>query len=242
MKKISISMLFFAVTLFAFTACKNEKTGSTTTEENVQEEATSAQNAEASAAVLNPSALPGDTYTISTENSRMNWRATKVGGKHNGTVAIQDGFLKVQDGNVTGGTLLFDMNTITVLDLEGEWKDKLERHLKGLDQGKEDHFFNVEKYPVARFDITKVTELEGSENGNHMIYGDLTIKGKTNPVGMTAMVKMDGNMLKASVNEMVIDRTLWDVNYNSKKIFSDIQDNIIHDEVKFDFGITAEKA
>lgn len=233
-------MLLFAGTMLFFTACKTEKAETTTTEEATEQEATT-EMSETNEAV-DASALPGDTYNIVAEQTSVNWYATKVGGKHNGTVDVKDGFLKVQDGKITGGSFTIDMSSITVLDLDGEWKMKLERHLKGLDQGKEDHFFNIQKHPTATFDITKVTDLEGSENGNAMVYGDLTIKGKTNPVGMTAMVSMMDDQVKVQVQEMIIDRTEWGVNYNSKKIFSDVQDNIIHDDVKFELGLVATKA
>jgi len=237
MKKISILLPVFLGSILLFTACKNEKQNDNTDDQNQEVSAEQSDN-NASA-----SELPGDTYNLKNTNSEVKWFATKVGGKHNGIVKIQDGFLKLDNGKISGGSFTLDMNSIEVQDLEGEWKEKLERHLKGLAENKEDHFFNVAKFPTARFDITKVANLESrEEKGNIMVYGDLTIKGITNPVGMRAEFKHRDNMLVVGVGELIIDRTLWGVNYNSKKIFPNIQDNIIADEIKLQFIFETEKA
>lgn len=238
MKKISLLMLIMAGTMIVFTSCKNEKeeaNASETTEQEMQVD-------ESLETATLDSNMPGDTYEIESGTSKLHWFATKVGGKHNGTVDLKDGFLKIEDDQITGGIFSFDMSSITVLDLDGEWKMKLENHLKGVDEDKQDHFFNVQKFPTATFKITKVTNLEGSDKGKIMVYGDLTIKGKTNPVGTIAAYRKDGDAIKIEVPELIIDRTKWGVNYNSKKIFSDIQDNIIHDDIRLSFGIEAGKA
>ena len=54
------------------------------------------------------------------------------------------------------GILILDMSTINCTDLEGEWKQKLEGHLKS------DDFFSVEKYPFASFEIKNSYKLKVS--------------------------------------------------------------------------------
>ena len=55
--------------------------------------------------------------------------------------------------------------------------------------------------------------------------GDLTIKGKTNPV--TFDLSVYGNKATANVK---IDRTKFDVKYGSTSFFDDLKDKAIYDE------------
>ena len=236
MKKFSILTFFALGVMLALSSCKNDKGGEATTETDTEQSSSQVSDL---AAPANP---VGVTYQIKSNEAKMNWYASKIGGKHNGTINFAKGFLSIDNDQITGGTFVIDMNTIDVQDQEGEWKTKLERHLKGLDEGKEDHFFNVQKYPMSRFDITKVTDLEGNDEFNKMVYGNLTIKGITKPIGLTAKVTVDGDVVRVQTKDIVLDRTEWNVNYNSKKIFADLQDNIINDEIKLNFAFDAFKA
>ena len=49
----------------------------------------------------------------------------------------------LQNGNITGGEFVIDMNSIACTDLEGDSKGQLEGHLKS------DDFFGVENHPTA---------------------------------------------------------------------------------------------
>src|SRR5690554_306378 len=83
-----------------------------------------------------------------TAQSELVWTGAKVSGKHHGTVDIKSGQLIVDNGAITGGNFVLDMNTINTQDLEGEWKEKLDGHLKA------DDFFDVANHPEASFEIT----------------------------------------------------------------------------------------
>ena len=235
MKKLSLLALIAVFGMVAFSSCKNEKPAETPSEET---QVTQTEGADQS---LQNVKVEGDTYMVESQNSMINWSATKVGGQHNGTIAIKDGKIGISNGQIVAGSIIIDMTSIDVKDLDGEWKMKLETHLKGLEEGKEDHFFNVAKYPTARFDITKVTDLEGNEAANKMVYGNLTIKGITRTVAFTALVSVDGDSFNFSTTGLKLDRTQWNINYNSKKIFADLQDNIIHDEFTLSVEVKATR-
>lgn len=85
------------------------------------------------------------------------------------------------------------MTTITVTDLEGGMKGKLEGHLKS------DDFFSVEKNPTATFIMTSVAPLADVKAGepNFNVTGKLTIKGITNDVTFPAMIRFEGNTMTA---------------------------------------------
>lgn len=178
-------------------------------------------------------AVHGDGgFIINTKSSKLEWEGEKVTGKHTGTVAFKSGELKVKEGKLVGGSFETDMNAIVVTDLEGEWKDKLEGHLKNED------FFNSSKFPTAKFEITKV-EYTPNERTNYKITGKLTIKGITNEVSFPAKVNLVGHTLTAAT-EFKIDRTKWDIKYGSGQFFSDLGDKAIYDEFLVKIAIVAE--
>ena len=95
-------------------------------------------------------------YNADTENSSVTWKGSKPAGEHNGTINISEGYLAFEDGNLSGGNFIIDMNTIVNLDLESEeYNTKLVNHLKSAD------FFNVAENPFSVFAITSVDEKEG---------------------------------------------------------------------------------
>jgi len=160
--------------------------------------------------------IEGEKKEIKTENSTVTWKGYKVTGSHYGTVAIQSGHLVFDEGKLTGGEFVVDMTTIVTDDLEGEYKGKLEGHLKS------DDFFGVEKYPTSKLVFTKV---KSTGKNSYEVTGDLTVKGKSAPV--TFEMSIYGNKATANVK---IDRTIYDIRYGSTAFFDDLKDKAIYDE------------
>mgnify|MGYP000551001484 CR=1 FL=1 len=160
MKKIIISTLLICV---AFVSCKNEKAKEKTEDVVVTEVST----------------ITDGSYITNVENSTLNWKGFKPTGTHNGTVNIKEGNLTVADGKLVGGNFVFDMSTITVLDIpaEDEYNGKLVGHLSNPD------FFDVEKNPTTTFEIVEVVY-----GDNTSVKGNLTIKGKV-IIGAAGIVK-----------------------------------------------------
>ncbi len=160
--------------------------------------------------------IEGEKKEIKTENSTVTWKGYKVTGSHYGTVALQSGHLVFDEGKLTGGEFEVDMTTIVTDDLEGEYKGKLEGHLKS------DDFFGVEKYPTSKLVFTKV---KSTGKNSYEVTGDLTVKGKSAPV--TFEMSIYGNKATANVK---IDRTIYDIRYGSTAFFDDLKDKAIYDE------------
>jgi polyisoprenoid-binding protein YceI len=158
---------------------------------------------------------------VKLDKSTVTWKGYKVTGSHHGTINLQSGYLTFNGDDLVSGNFVIDMSTITCLDLEGEYKGKLEGHLKS------DDFFGVETYSTATLTFTEVSS-KGDKSYN--VKGDLTIKNKTNPIEF--IITVDGN--KAST-DLKIDRAKFDVRYGSPSFFNDLQDKAIYDE----FDITA---
>jgi polyisoprenoid-binding protein YceI len=157
---------------------------------------------------------------VNVKASKITWKGYKVTGEHEGTINIKEGNLNFADRQLTGGTFVIDMSSITVTDLEGSYKGKLEDHLKS------DDFFGVESHPTASLKITKV---EGKDT-NLKVTGNLTIKNITNPITFD-MIVTDNS---ATAN-LKVDRSKFDVRYRSTSFFDDLKDKAIYDE--FDLNV-----
>ncbi|MEL6123530.1 MAG: YceI family protein [Bacteroidota bacterium] len=184
----------------------------------------------------------GTTYPVNLDASTVNWEGAKPTASHTGTIALSDGEIIVNDGQVVGGEFTLDMTSITVTDLEGDMKANLENHLKGNEEGKEDHFFNVEQYPTGKYVITKATALEGDADATHLIYGNLTLRDQTKEVGFKAKVSLSDNAIQVSTPPFTIDRTDWGVNYGSKSIFDNLGDKFINDEIGLTITLAASSS
>lgn len=178
------------------------------------------------------------TFKINTEKSKIEWVGKKVTGQHNGEIKIAKGEITASNGSVNGGNVAIDMNTITCLDMQGEWAEKLVGHLKS------DDFFSVEKHATSTFTIKSVSPIKGAKAGanNATIKGDLTIKGITHEIEFPAIVEIRGVNLVAN-GEAKIDRTKYDIKYGSANFFEGLGDKAIDNEfsVKFKLAATANK-
>jgi len=172
-----------------------------------------------------------DVYTVDVTKSTINWEGKKFSGSHTGTVGLTSGTLGFNGKKLVEGGFVANMTTIQTLD-GGKPAPNLDKHLKN------DDFFGVEKFPAANFVIKKV---EGN-GADVKITGDLTIKGKTNPISFPAKLTWNADKTVTAVAEkVVIDRTKYGIEYKSKSIFSSIGDNFIYDDFTIDVKLVAKK-
>ena len=167
--------------------------------------------------VLGTTTATSQNKKINVEKSKINWVGEKVTGKHSGTPDFKDGVIIFQKNKLAGGIFTVNMTSLTVTDIKaGEGKEELEGHLKA------DDFFGTEKFPTAKLEFktiaTKSAEL-------YTVTADLTIKGITKPITFDLNVK--GN---SATTTLKVDRTKYDIKYNSKSFFESIGDKAIYDE------------
>ena len=172
-----------------------------------------------------------DNVRVNTENSTVKWIGSKVASSHEGTVNIQKGILMIDQGTLVGGQFSIDMNSLVCTDLSGEYKGKLEGHLKS------DDFFNVEQFPLATITITKAIKGKGN---SYKIVADLMIKGIIHPVTFSANIAINGLNYLATA-KIKIDRTKWDITFNSGNFFENLGDHLIKDEIEFDVYLLSVK-
>lgn len=166
--------------------------------------------------VLSTATVSAQSKNINTTTSTIEWVGKKVTGQHNGTVNFKDGALVFKGKKLAGGTFTVDMTSLTATDLSGEYQGKLNGHLKA------DDFFGTDKFPTAKLVFKKI----GTKSANvYTVTADLTIKGITKPVSFDLTV--NGNSATTAFN---VDRTKYDIKYNSKSFFESIGDKAIYDE------------
>lgn len=198
------------------------------------------------------------TYAINTGESTVTWIGSKPTGKHDGTIPISSGTIKVEDGKIVGGSIDMNVAEIKNNDLaeNAEMQGKLVNHLKS------DDFFAAEQYPDANFTITSVAKYSGDEemdvkeeyeteykpasadeymveSPTHKITGNLTMRGKTLSVTFPANVKMDDGKVMASA-KFNIDRTQWGLMYGDEADAVDkAKDKFIYNTVNVGFNVVA---
>ncbi len=207
-----------------FTAC-GDNTSTTATAEN---------NAVTTEALASDG---GEAYAVVPAESNLTWNGKKIGGEHSGNISMQGGELLVANDAVVGGEFTIDMASITNTDItSAEDNGKLVGHLKS------DDFFGVEQHPTATFKINSVSPIANAAAGqpNYNVEGDLTIKGKTNPVSFPATVTVENGVATAKA-DVTVDRAKYDVRYGSKSFFSDLGDNVIDDNFIVSLDITAKQ-
>ena len=173
-----------------------------------------------------------DHIKVNTSNSTVKWKGSKVTSSHEGNIKLSSGKLILEHGKLVGGEFEIDMTTIVNTDIEDkEYRQKLEGHLKNED------FFNVNEYKTASLMITTVKLIEES---SYELQADLTIKGITHEIKFNADVKIKGTAFLA-IAKIKIDRTKWDIKYNSGSFFDGLGDYLILDEIEFDVFLLSEK-
>lgn len=178
----------------------------------------------ATGAALATEPVADEKKEVNAEKSTVTWKAYKVTGSHTGTVALQQGALIFDNGQLSGGEFTVDMTTLTATDLEGEWKDKLVGHLKS------DDFFSVEKHQLSTLVFTQV---KATGKNSYEITADLTIKGITHPV--TFDLSVYGSKANATLK---VDRAQYDIRFGSGSFFDNLGDKTIYDE--FDMVVDLE--
>ncbi|MCV6631448.1 MAG: YceI family protein [Flavobacteriaceae bacterium] len=160
---------------------------------------------------------------INTKQSKIVWNAYKIGGAHQGTIALQSGFLVYEEDRVLAGEFVVDMHSIQVTDIEGMYAKKLVNHLKSKD------FFEVDSFETAKIKFLKIS---GGSNGMYTLISKITIKDKT--ITMPMSIEIKG---KKVFSKLKLDRTKFGITYKSSSFFANLKDKAINDEFDLDIQL-----
>lgn len=163
--------------------------------------------------------------TASLEQSNIRWYGEELTGKtHFGDLSFKDAHIEVQDGIITGGNFVVNMTSLSVKDLSGGGKARLEGHLKS------DDFFSVEKHPEATLKITQKAKVK---DGVQTLFGKLTIKGIEHPVEFTMNLGENNTALAV----LTFDRSKYNVRFRSGSFFENLGDKLILDDIRMEVSL-----
>lgn len=179
----------------------------------------------------------GILYTLDSLKSKIEWKGYKIVKNENmghfGIINFESGEITIKNGTIESGKFVANINSLSDKDLQKhkdkEQLDKLNNHLKSGD------FFEVEKYPTASYEITKVTEIKEGDY-NTLLDGNLTIKGITKQVQFKANVKVDDNKVEIKTEPTEIMRDEFGIKFQMN-----LADILIKNNFTLQIDIVANK-
>lgn len=176
------------------------------------------------------------SYAMVAEGSRVDWRASHLGGVQPrfGKIMLKSAEVMTTDNAVTNATVVMDMNNFTVENFEDQESiDKLSGHLKS------DDFFKVAAHPVSTFELTSIEAQEGDYNSK--ITGNLTILDATKSISFNANVMVTDASVSIKSEDFVVNRTDWGLTYNTEGTEGVPTDYLISNDVGFTIDVTVNK-
>lgn len=167
------------------------------------------------------------TYSVNAEATTLGWSSERiVGNSHTGAVPVA-GFVEVLEGE-TIGEFTIDMTQIS----EDTSNQRFLEHIASA------AFFDVATYPTASLSLTNIQTTE--DLNMYTITADLTIKDISHSISFPAEIIETDNTLTAAA-EFEIDRTKWDITFDSGSIFQEIGDKAIKDDIQFSLQLSLVK-
>ena len=168
--------------------------------------------------ILAQLSLSSQTYLLESKASDIRWTGYgEVGNfSQKGTVAPKSGWLEYGEGVIRNGEVVIDMTTI-----HSEEK-RLAKHLKAKD------FFHVKKYKEAR---VVFEAMEGD-----VLCAKLTMRGKSGLLRMPVSIQKQDNSIVLK-GTLTVDRTAYDIKYNSSAYFQDLGNYAIKHEMDMTFEL-----
>src|SRR5215510_885734 len=155
----------------------------------------------------------GETLTISPENSKVDFQASKVTRTHNGSFKQFSGTIDLVNNNIEQSIVTINIDTASVAADD----DQLTGHLKTPD------FFDVAKYPKATFVSTKISAAPGV-NTTLNVTGNFDLHGVKKAITFPASIQLAADSVSVNA-EFTINRKDFGINYPGKA------DDLIRDGV-----------
>ena len=164
----------------------------------------------------------GEKYTINSQNSKIEFVASKVTGSHHGEFQDFSGAIDFA-GQPEKSRVSVTINTASVKTDT----DQLTQHLKTPD------FFDVAKFPQATFTSTEIKS-GGDKGASHTITGNFQLHGVTKSISFPATISVTPETINVD-STFSINRKDFGINY------AGAADNLIRDDVVMSLHIKAGK-
>ncbi len=155
-------------------------------------------------------AKAGAQLSITPENTKIAFVGAKVTQSHDGGFTKFAGMVDLREP-IEASTVEVTIDTTSLY----ADRDKLTNHLKSPD------FFDVAKYPSAKFRSAKITKTDTG----HTITGDLTLHGVTKSITFPATITKGADGGVSSSAEFAINRQDFGISYPG------MPDDLIRDKV-----------
>lgn len=175
--------------------------------------------------------LATGNYMVDSERTNVEWNGSMlaIGGvslySHHGKIGVTKGEIIMDNGNITGGTVVVDMTSISPED-ENFGEDEGSRESDLISHLQSDDFFAVDTFPTSTFDVT------GYEDGK--IKGNLTVRGITKPQEIE-----DVNITETPEGVKITGKLVFDRQEYNVRFSMNAQDKILSDDITLDFDILA---
>lgn len=178
----------------------------------------------------------GRAMVVDITSSTVGFTGNGVGKNHPGAFSLKSGSLAVKGAEITGGSFVIDIASMTLSQPESYINEKLRPHLLSPD------FFDVEKYPEATFELTGIsayTPADGESaiaGANYKVSGNLKLRDQVKNVTFPAHITFADGTVKAEAS-FDIDRTQWGMSYGNDK---SLKDKFISPTVNIALSLTAK--
>jgi polyisoprenoid-binding protein YceI/rhodanese-related sulfurtransferase len=182
-----------------------------------------------------PQPLSG-SFRLDLEKSVIRWTGANLASSHAGTLHFNDGTFDLHNGRLIDARFEINMQSLACDDLKDpQLNQMLIAHLSS------DDFFDIAKYPTARFVLSTADPLAAVTPGspNYRMTGELTVKGVTDQITFPAIIGQTDSSTLAAQAHLEFDRTRWDVQYGSGKFFASLGKHLVNDLVHLHLVIAA---
>lgn len=180
------------------------------------------------AAVSDPAAaapvVSGVKYAFDESSSKVDFVGAKITKKHDGSFKKFNGAVQLVGNDPLKSQVTAEVETASLVADE----EKLTKHLKSPD------FFDVEKYPKAKF-VSTAVKAGGDKGASHTITGNLELHGVTKSISFPANVKVTDGEVDVDA-EFAINRKDFGL------VYPGMPDDLIKDEVLLKLTIRSKKA
>jgi polyisoprenoid-binding protein YceI len=180
------------------------------------------------AAVADPAAAPvitGVKYTFDQVASKVEFVGAKITRKHDGAFGTFAGTIQLVGNDPLKSQVTVEVDTASLTSDD----PKLTGHLKSPD------FFDVAKYPKARFTSTSITA-GGEKGATHTVTGNLELHGVTKSITFPATIKLVGDDGVHVDTEFAIRRKDFGL------VYPGMPNDLIKDDVLLKLEVRAKKS
>lgn len=182
-------------------------------------------------------------YNVLATEGYFKWAMEKPGETFHGKIPIMGGSLLVESDQLVSGSAKVDIHNFILDEEEFEDTQALEKIREAI---RSPEVLHTDSFPHARLEITGAEELDTDQRIDgvrltHNMTGKLTIKDVTNKIQFQAFVRMDDDKLNIVVPQLIIDRTKWGIDYKSKTVYEDLEDDYVNDNVKIRIRLNSVK-